>query len=456
MTPTEPDYLVIGAGARGMAFIDHIIHHDPAATVAVVDRRAQPGGHWVDAYPYVRLHQPAMFYGVGSMPLGSGGRDLASKPVILDYYRAVQKELEATGRCHFLLEHSYEGEGRCRSLLDPTQVVTLRPRRRLVDTVYIEVSVPSTRPPPFPVDPKCTVLPLNVLDIVEQKWQRYVVIGAGKTGMDAILQLLSLGVEADRITWIVSRDPWLIIREQIWPAALARSVGAQARVLSRSRTWQDIYTGFEGLGIFARIWPDREATCFRCATLNTQEIEQVRRVEHVVRMGHVQRVDAEAIVLDEGTLPTGPEVLHVDCTAQGLPSWPPRPIFEPHRITLQTVAFCQPAASAALVAVAELELSDDQTRNGALQSVLPPARPEDFLSSLPAFYSNGRAVIRHRAMRRFMFRNRLSLFNHFSLWEGLLAIFYCLPWLFSIEPNVRRIAGLLPPRDNLAVKTPLR
>jgi hypothetical protein len=438
-----------------MAFTDHIIHHDPTATVAVVDRRAQPGGHWVDAYPYVRLHQPAIFYGVGSMPLGSGGRDLASKPVILDYYGAVQNALEATGRCHFLLEHSYEGEGRCRSLTDPTQVVTLSPRRRLVDTVYIEVSVPSTRPPPFPVAPKCTVVPLNVLETLDQKWQRYVVIGAGKTGMDAILQLLSLGVEADRITWIVSRDPWLIIREQIWPAALARSVGAQARVLSRSRTWQDIYTGFEGLGIFARIWPGREATCFRCATLNTQEIEQVRRVEHVVRMGHVQRIDADAILLDEGTLPTGPDVLHVDCTAQGLPSWPPRPIFEPHRITLQTVAFCQPAASAALVAVAELSLPDDEARNEALLSVLPPSRPEDFLSSLPAFYRNGRAVLRHGAMRRFMLRNRLSLFNHFSLWEGLLAIFYCLPWVFGIEANVRRIAALLPPRDNLSVKTPL-
>ena len=71
MTPDAVDYLVIGAGARGMAFADHIIHNDPTATVALVDKRAQPGGHWVDAYPFVRLHTPAAYYGVESLPLGT-------------------------------------------------------------------------------------------------------------------------------------------------------------------------------------------------------------------------------------------------------------------------------------------------------------------------------------------------------------------------------------------------
>jgi cation diffusion facilitator CzcD-associated flavoprotein CzcO len=65
----QTDYLVIGSGAAGMAFTDALLTHSDA-TVTVVDRRHAPGGHWLDAYPYVRLHQPSAFYGVSSVPLG--------------------------------------------------------------------------------------------------------------------------------------------------------------------------------------------------------------------------------------------------------------------------------------------------------------------------------------------------------------------------------------------------
>ena len=65
----ETDYLVIGAGAMGMAFTDTIVT-ETDASVVIVDRHAKPGGHWNDAYPFVRLHQPSAFYGVNSRPLG--------------------------------------------------------------------------------------------------------------------------------------------------------------------------------------------------------------------------------------------------------------------------------------------------------------------------------------------------------------------------------------------------
>ncbi|MCC2676028.1 MAG: hypothetical protein K0R58_2975, partial [Ramlibacter sp.] len=65
----ETDYLVVGAGAAGMSFTDAVLTHSDA-TVTIVDRRHAPGGHWVDAYPFVRLHQPSAFYGVASVPLG--------------------------------------------------------------------------------------------------------------------------------------------------------------------------------------------------------------------------------------------------------------------------------------------------------------------------------------------------------------------------------------------------
>ena len=65
----ETDYLVVGAGALGMAFVDALIEASDAEVV-MVDRRYRPGGHWLDSYPFVQLHQPSRFYGVNSTPLG--------------------------------------------------------------------------------------------------------------------------------------------------------------------------------------------------------------------------------------------------------------------------------------------------------------------------------------------------------------------------------------------------
>ena len=39
----ETDYLVVGAGAAGMAFTDALLTHSDA-TVTIVDRRHAPGG----------------------------------------------------------------------------------------------------------------------------------------------------------------------------------------------------------------------------------------------------------------------------------------------------------------------------------------------------------------------------------------------------------------------------
>lgn len=69
MSNIEADYVVIGAGASAMAFVDEILTHS-TASVIMVDRRDSPGGHWNDAYPFVRLHQPSEFYGVNSRELG--------------------------------------------------------------------------------------------------------------------------------------------------------------------------------------------------------------------------------------------------------------------------------------------------------------------------------------------------------------------------------------------------
>jgi cation diffusion facilitator CzcD-associated flavoprotein CzcO len=65
----ETDYLVVGAGALGMSFVDSLIAHSDV-DVVMVERLHRPGGHWLAAYPFVQLHQPSRYYGVDSTPLG--------------------------------------------------------------------------------------------------------------------------------------------------------------------------------------------------------------------------------------------------------------------------------------------------------------------------------------------------------------------------------------------------
>jgi len=100
----ETDYLVVGAGASGMVFVDELLHRTEDTTFVLIDRLSQPGGHWNHAYSFVRLHQPSYFYGVNSELLeGEKGKiDYASKHEILTYYEKVLRKMLDTGRVVFL------------------------------------------------------------------------------------------------------------------------------------------------------------------------------------------------------------------------------------------------------------------------------------------------------------------------------------------------------------------
>src|SRR5271166_4672823 len=203
MSPAMPtqhldaDYLILGAGAMGMAFADQILAEDPVARIVMVDRHARPGGHWNDAYPFVRLHQPAAFYGLNSTHLGQGGDDLTSCAEILAYFSNAMDRFLATGRVQFRPMSEYEGDGRIVSTVERDQVTTVSAHRRIVDGTYMRVEVPSVCPPRYTVDSDVTVIPPNGLTQIRRPWERYVVVGAGKTGIDSIMFLLDEGISPD-------------------------------------------------------------------------------------------------------------------------------------------------------------------------------------------------------------------------------------------------------------------
>ena len=105
-----------------MAFVDALLDGGDA-DVVMVDRRHRAGGHWLDAYPFVQLHQPSAFYGVESTPLGRdrpepAGEDSsfverATGAEICAYYDDVMRHrFLASGRVRFFPMSDYSGGGR--------------------------------------------------------------------------------------------------------------------------------------------------------------------------------------------------------------------------------------------------------------------------------------------------------------------------------------------------------
>lgn len=406
----DTDYLVLGAGAMGMAFTDVILAEDPAARIVIVDRHANSGGHWNDAYPFVRLHQPAAFYGLNSTHLGQGGADLTSHAEIVAYYKNAMDRFLATGRVRFLAMSEHECDGRIVSMLDRNRVTTVTARRRIVDSTYMQVEVPSVCPPRYTVDSDVTVVPPNALTRIQRPPERYVVIGAGKTGIDAILFLLNQGVSPDRVQWIVSNDAWLFDRATIQPSCVLDTVVSMVRSIVDATDIDDVFLRLEHQQILCRIDTKSLPTKWRCATVDRRELAELRRIDDVIRMGRVQHIGSGEIRLDRGTIGAAEDSLVIDCSANGLAKVDPQPLFCEGRVTLQSVFMCQQTFSAALVAHLELLDTSDERRNRICTAVPHPELKQDLPTTLVTTVQNMINCNRH--MPLWLRRSRLYLGHH--------------------------------------------
>ena len=84
----------------------------------------------------------------------------------------------------------------------------------------------------------------------------------------------------------------------------------------------DLFLRLEAAGVMLRIDPDVVPTMAKTPTLGVWELDLLRTVEDVVRLGHIQQVTAGEIVLDGGVVPLEPGSLVVHCAASGL-QYPP-------------------------------------------------------------------------------------------------------------------------------------
>lgn len=399
MTELETDYLVIGAGASGMAFVDSLLSHSDA-DVVLVDRRHRPGGHWLDAYPFVRLHQPSANYGVNSRVLGTNRLDTsgpnagfyerATASEICGYYdRVLEEQFSASGRVRFLPMSDHRGQAgdgghRVVSLLDGRER-TVRVRRKVVDATYVQSDIPSRHTPSFAVDDDVRFMPPNSLVHLGPAAKRFTVLGAGKTAVDTVCWLLDAGVDPGAIRWVKPREAWVFNRSLTQPLDLVGSsyMQLQARWVAsaaEASSGVDFAHRLEAAGVFLRFDPTVEPTMFRGSTMSPRELEQGRQVDDVVRLGRVRRISRSEMILDEGTIPSDAENVYVDCTATGVRATVPGPLFSEDALSLQYVTVGVIPWSAATVGYVEATRDSVEEKNRLCPPVVFTGWPDDLLS----------------------------------------------------------------------------
>jgi hypothetical protein len=451
MQEIEADYLVVGAGAMGMAFTDTLVS-ETEASVVVVDRGPAPGGHWTCAYPFVRLHQPSAFYGVNSRKLGSdvidavgwnrGLYELATGGEVCAYFdQVMQQQLLPTGRVWYFPMSEYHGDGRFGTLGGEEYAVTAR--QAVVDATYMHTVVPSMRPPEYAVAAEVDCVPPNDLPRRAAGRSRYVIVGAGKTGMDACLWLLRQGVSPDRLTWIMPRDAWLLDRTllQPGPSFVRRSgaaIAARIKAMTQASTVEDLFGRLEDVGSLLRLDPAVRPAMYRCATATHAELDELRRISHVVRMGHVKGIEADKVLLEGGEIGTDASTLFIDCTADGAQRRPATSVFDDRVfddrvfddrvfdgrssfggcgagcITLQSVRGCQQVFSAAFIAHIEATRPDVTTKNELCTPVPHPDSDLDWLRLAVADNRNQMRWLEDPELTEWLSASRLDLVGQLS------------------------------------------
>ena len=427
----KTDYLIIGAGAVGMAFADTLFDESDAH-ITLVDRRPAPGGHWNDAYPFVQLHQPSEYYGVNSKSLGKGYKashgpnaglyEMATGEEVSTYFsELMQQKFLPSGRVSFLSSSAYMGDGIVESLpVGTRQQVSVQ--KKVVDATLFSPSIPSTHKPNFQVAQGVQMIAPNALpstiatQMPNAAGLTFCILGAGKTGMDAIGWLLGNGVAPAAIHWVVPRDSWIQNRLHTQPGLefFQESIGGEALKLAafaESKTTEELFLKLEAAGLMLRIDRAVMPTMFHYATISVGEVTQLRTIKQVIRKGRVKAIDSEGMDLAQERVAMPPGTVYVDCTASAIRHDRDQAVFKGDHIHVQLLRAPLVTLSAAITAYIEVHGGDDVQKNALCTPVPMPHSVDGYALTTQLSLSNQFAWSQNKTLRQWMRGSRLDYFG---------------------------------------------
>jgi len=300
-------------------------------------------------------------------------------------------------------------------------------RRKTVDATRSETHVPSTSKPNYTVAEGITLVPINHLSRLARPWERYVVIGAGKTGIDAVLHLLDSGVDSDNITWIISKDCWFSNRDPVMSekcgTAITQLVKDQVECFMTSETVTELYHNLEKKGIVMRLDSTIEPAKNRNATVSTAEMAKLRTIQNMVRKGRIERITEKEIIFANGdVIETSSSSLHIDCSTACIDFTHPKQLFIGDTINLQLLLANppQPCYSASIIAAIEVKFPDNEEKKNELTPVgISNTRcmswdPDTFWVMARDMFVNQDKIIKMLGMP-WIWGNRLSALKYFGV-----------------------------------------
>jgi len=237
--------------------------------------------------------------------------------------------------------------------------------------------------------------------------KHFVVVGGGKTGMDAVFHLLTKkNVSPENLLWVVPNDAWITARENIGncidllytSAKLHEDATVSGEIDSDEKKESDAATtavgvgedffqrGFiewEKQGHIYRLDPSVVPTKFKDATLSLEELRTLQKsVPRMIRSGRISEITGQGtLVFQNGSTMDLPfpveDTLFLHCSAGAFhftkSNRSPPPIFEQHRIVVQdiygTPGFC--FVGSMLGKLESMGSLSDEERNSMTRRPLP-------------------------------------------------------------------------------------
>jgi hypothetical protein len=147
------------------------------------------------------------------------------------------------------------------------------------------------------------------------------------------------------------------------PAVFMGMAAQILEIAAKAPSADDMFFGMEEAQVMLRIDRFVTPTMAKTPTLATWELEQLRTIENVVRLGHVKHVEVGRLVLDQGEAEIARDAVVVHCASPGLVYPPLVPIWNDESITVQPVRTGFPCFGAAIVGHVEGTRQDDEEKN---------------------------------------------------------------------------------------------
>jgi hypothetical protein len=166
----------------------------------------------------------------------------------------------------------------------------------------------------------------------------------------------------------VPRDPWMINRAFTQPsgAFYHESFGGtmrQMEAVKDATSVDDLADRMEAANLWMRLDPSVRPAIMHGPTVSMAELERLREVKDIVRMGHVETIEPDTLRLVGGVCSSKPGSLYIDCTARALGHTNTWPIFDGDKIVLQMIRLYQPTFSTALIAKIETSFDSEKAKN---------------------------------------------------------------------------------------------